>query len=105
MRVKSHLWYAIPLLLVVLIVSCASWALYTQTGTNLLLKGVRSAMSGTLEIREVTGTAGHSLRMEGIAIRLEYLTVVVDAADLEWHPLYIVTGKLAITGLTATVYR
>lgn len=102
MRVKSHLWYAIPLLLVVLIVSCASWALYTQTGTNLLLKGVRSAMSGTLEIREVTGTAGHSLRMEGIAIRLEYLTVVVDAADLEWHPLYIVTGKLAITGLTAT---
>jgi translocation and assembly module TamB len=101
MRLRRHLWYAIPLLLAVLIVSCVFWVLYTLSGTAFFVKGMRGALSGTVEVKGVEGRIGHSLHVEGIIIRLEDLTVVVDGADLKWHPLHLVTGKLAITSLTA----
>jgi len=99
---RRHLWYAIPLLLAVFIVSCVLWVLYTQSGTTFLVKGMRGALSGTVEVKGVTGTIGRSLHMEGVSIRFEDLTVVVDAADLKWHPLYLATGKLAITSLAVS---
>lgn len=102
MMSRRHLWYAIPLLLAVFIVSCVLWVLYTQSGTTFLVKGMRGALSGTVEVKGVTGTIGRSLHMEGVSIRFEDLTVVVDAADLKWHPLYLATGKLAITSLAVS---
>ena len=102
MRLRRHLWYAVPLLLAISIASCVFWTLYTRTGSAFLVKAVRGVLSDTLEIRGVTGTVGHSLRMEGITIRVEDLTVAIDTADLKWHPLYLVTGRLPITSLTAS---
>lgn len=98
MKRRRFFLYIILLLLVAFSVSLL-WSIYTVRGTSFLLKGMAKVLPGTVEMKKVTGRIGHSLHVEGLKLNLADLTVTVDTADMKWQPLYLLTGKLAITSL------
>lgn len=70
------------------------FALYTETGTSLVMKAVQSAASGAINANKVTGRAGYRLHVEGLTLRVSGNTVNVASTDLQWHPFYLVLGKI-----------
>lgn len=98
MRKRRFVLYALLFLFLAFTASFL-WSIYTVTGTSFLLKGIARVLPGTVEMKEVTGRIGYSLHVEGLRLHLTDLEVAVDAADLTWQPLYLITGKLAIIKL------
>ncbi len=98
MRKRRFILYVLLFLLLAFAGSLL-WSIYTVRGTSFLLKGIARVLPGTVEMKKVTGRLGYSLHVEGFRLRLADLTVAIDTADLKWQPLYLITGKLAITNL------
>ena len=98
MRKRRFVIYLLLALLLAFTVSL-SWSLYTRSGTAFVLRAIEGAMSDTLELKKVTGRIGYSLHLEGLTVKLQDLTIIVQTADLKWNPLYLAGGKLAISSL------
>ncbi len=82
-----------------LVVSASLFALYTETGTSLVVRGVLGAIADTVSTEKITGRIGHRLHIKGLTLRVAGNTVNAGTVDLAWHPVYLVLGKLPIDTL------
>lgn len=80
-------------------VSSLAFALYTETGTSLIMRMVHRAAPGTLSYESLTGRIGYHVRIEGLQFNAAGNRVTVESADMKWHPVLMIFGSLSIDSL------
>jgi translocation and assembly module TamB len=81
------------------VIASIVFVFYTQAGASLVMRTVQSASPGTFSYKSLTGRLGYRMRMEGVTLNISGNTVKAGSADLQWHPVYMVFGKLAVDRL------
>lgn len=94
-----HIVLSLAALIFFAIIVSFLFALYTEAGTSLVIKAVRSAAPDAIDVAQVTGRVGYRLHIEGLTLRVSGNTVRVASTDLQWHPVYLAVGKLPIEKL------
>jgi len=100
---KTSLSLCFLLSLFLVFASALAWTAYTTQGTRFLLAAViRTLPPGTVEVREVWGRLGSTLRLKGLRLSLPDQEIAVDTVVLKWQPLNLPFGKVSVSALKLT---
>ena len=91
--------FALPLLLVALMLVAAGLAVSTETGLRGLLALAERLAPGQLSYEHISGRLLGPLRIEGLRYEDGPLQVALASGDLDWRPTDLLSGVIHITHL------
>jgi translocation and assembly module TamB len=91
--------FALPLLLVALMLAVAGLAISTETGLRGLLALAERLAPGQLSYEHVSGRLLGPLRIEGLRYEDGPLQVALENGDFDWQPTDLFSGRVHITRL------
>jgi translocation and assembly module TamB len=77
----------------------------STTGTRWLAGHVARLTGGILAWETLDGTLLHSLRMQGLRVRLPGTAIDIQALNLQWRPILLATGVVQVDAFTADGIR
>lgn len=95
MKVRRIALYALAIIFLAIITSVV-FALYTETGTSIVIKAAHRSIPRTIDFKKMTGRLGYRIHIEGLTLHVSGNTVHVNSTDLQWHPVHIILGRLPI---------
>ncbi len=100
MRHRIVLYTALSVFLAAL--SSLVFALYTETGTSLVVRMIHRAAPGAFTYKNLAGRIGYRIHIEGLQLSAAGNTVTAESADLKWHPVLMIVGRLSVDSLELT---
>lgn len=102
---KTGIAVAAVLAAAVALGAALAWLAATPAGTRWSLETASRTSGNRISWQKIDGTLGDHLSLKGVRLRLPQLQVELDSVELDWQPLLLLSGTVAIRELSLAGVR